>query len=98
MCQPNASPRSNTIFRIATRCLLRSAFFGAGLLVEGVNLTVTNTQFTNNTASQYGGGIVQVEAGFMDVQNSIFDGNVADYGGGALAVATASRADRFVWK
>ncbi|CAB1097917.1 unnamed protein product [Ectocarpus sp. CCAP 1310/34] len=66
-----------------------------GLLVEGANLTVTNTQFNYNTASQYGGGILQVEAGFMDIQNSIFDGNVADYGGGALAVATASRADRY---
>lgn len=98
MRQQNASPRANTILRITTRCLLRSAFFGAGLLVQGANLTVTNTQFLNNTAHDYGGGIVQLEAGFMDVENSIFDGNVARYGGGALAVATESQADRFVWE
>lgn len=67
---------------------------GASVLVQWANLTITDTVFLGNTAFEFGGGIVQLDAGFMDVQNTTFDSNTATVGGGAVAVATSSGTDR----
>lgn len=77
-------------------CLATPAEFGAGLFVALANLTMTDSTFVGNNAGQYGGGIVQYGAGSMNIQNTSFEYNNADIAGGAIAIATASDADRWV--
>lgn len=71
------------------------ASFGAGLLVQWANLTITDSEFLGNNAYFFGGGLVQLDAGFMNIRNTRFEYNNADQGGGAMAIATASDADRW---
>lgn len=72
------------------------AAYGAGLLVQWANLTITDSAFLGNNADQFGGGILQLDAGFMNVRNTSFEYNNAFEGGGAMGIATASDADRWV--
>lgn len=56
---------------------------------------MTDSEFLGNNAFQFGGGIVQLDDGFMDIRRTLFDYNNADTGGGAIGIATASDADRW---
>lgn len=58
------------------------------------NLTLKDTEFFGNFANEFGGAIVQLDAGYLDVQNTTFDSNTAIFGGGAVAIASVSEADR----
>ncbi len=55
---------------------------GGGIANTGSNLTVINSTFINNTAAEYGGGIVNL--GNLTVTNSTFIGNSSGYMGGGL--------------
>lgn len=55
---------------------------------------MTSSKITSNYAGQFGGGVAQVSAGSMDIQDTSFTSNAAGEGGGSLAVATASKTDR----
>lgn len=72
------------------------AGYGAALLVQRANLTITGSEFRGNNADEFGGGILQLDAGFMNAQNTTFEYNSAGVGGGAIGIATASDADRWV--
>ena len=47
------------------------------------NLTITNTQFYNNTAGLYGGALANQMANSY-IFNNVFDGNLAKAGGGSI--------------
>jgi len=58
--------------------------FGGGILNQGMT-TVTNSAFSGNYSSSYGGGaIINAPSGLLDLVQCLFDGNVADYGGGVI--------------
>ncbi|CAM9866176.1 unnamed protein product, partial [Pylaiella littoralis] len=80
---------SDTLFQENT------ASVGASLLVQMANLTLKDTEFFGNFANEFGGAIVQLDAGYLDVQNTTFDSNTAIFGGGAVAIASVSDADRY---
>ena len=61
-----------------------SAPNGAGVYVNGATLTVTNTTFSGNHASNRGGAIYNISAGTVTVTNTTFSGNIADNGGAAI--------------
>lgn len=64
------------------------------MLVQLSQLTVVDSTFVGNVADQFGGALVQLSVGTMDIRDTVFDANVAGEGGGAVAVATASDSDR----
>lgn len=55
---------------------------------------MADSVFSDNAAGKYGGAMLQIAAGSMDVQDTLFSSNTAGEGGGALAVATVSTTDR----
>jgi Leucine-rich repeat (LRR) protein len=66
---------------------------GAGLLIVAssvaTNLKITNCEFTENEAKQYGGAIAVISEGASvtpEFTNSIFNGNKADIGGAAANI------------
>lgn len=64
------------------------------MVAQEATLTITDSEFRGNFADRFGAGIMQLSVGSMDVQNTLFNSNTAGHGGGAIAVATASRVDR----
>lgn len=64
------------------------------MIVQESTLVVADSQFVGNVADQFGGGLVQLGIGSMDIQNTTFYYNTAGEGGGALAIASAARTDR----
>lgn len=64
------------------------------MVVQESILTVADSQFLGNVADEFGGGLVQLGTGSMDIQNTTFYYNTAGGGGGALAVASEARTDR----
>lgn len=87
-------PGETYLLRIMTIRLLRAGRVGASLLVQWANLTLVDTEFFGNFADEYGGAIVQLDAGLLNAHNTTFDFNTANYAGGALAIASASGTDR----
>ncbi|GAB4200520.1 MAG: hypothetical protein OHK0022_21710 [Roseiflexaceae bacterium] len=50
-------------------------------------MTIINSTFSNNTATRFGGGALQLSSGEIGIENSTFDGNTAqglDGNGGAI--------------
>jgi hypothetical protein len=58
---------------------------GAGIYIAAENVSITNSSFTSNICSEFGGG-VQILDSFTDnvvtIGNCLFDNNEATYGGG----------------
>lgn len=80
--------------RISSGFLLPAASYGGGLVAQEATLNVAQSEFLGNFADQFGGGIVQVATGSMRIESTTFDSNTAGEGGGALAIAMASKSDR----
>lgn len=58
---------------------------GAGMLNDAASPSVANCLFTDNTATQYGGGILNNPASYPVISNCEFTGNSAGVSGGAIA-------------
>lgn len=67
---------------------------GGALVLLDAAATIIDGIFDQNVASSYGGGLVQVYAGSLDVASTLFRSNTALQGGGAITAATTSRSDR----
>ena len=61
---------------------------GAILSVE--DLTITNSQFTNNQSGDFGGAIAIINGGSLSISDSTLSGNTADKRGGGISVAQNS--------
>ncbi len=55
---------------------------GGGLM--GRQLTIVDSIFSNNSASEWGGAIYNIDVGTITVENSTFTNNSAQYDGGAI--------------
>lgn len=64
------------------------------MVIQESTLAIVDSQFIGNVAYQYGGGLVQLGTGSMDVQSTTFSYNTAGEGGGAVAVASVATVDR----
>ena len=68
-----------------------SGFLGGAVrLYETGSLTVTNSLFTNNTASGGDGGAIDIENGDVTVSNTTFGGNTASFGGAVHSGSSGS--------
>ena len=65
---------------------------GAGLLLDGVSMTVRDCTFEDNAATNDGGAVAAINGASATVEASRFDSNVAGGSGGGLAIDGASQA------
>ncbi len=75
--------------------LTRAADYGAGLFVRSANLTITSCDFIGNSASEYGGAVIQ-DSGSMSVRDTLFDNNNAGIGAGAVGISSHHQEDWWV--
>ncbi|CAM9276212.1 unnamed protein product, partial [Discosporangium mesarthrocarpum] len=87
--------RWGRVYISSSTFLTNSAANGAAVAVQQGQLKVKNSEFIGNDAKEYGGALVQTLAGTMDIEQTIFQENVAGLGGGAVAVATYAASDRY---
>ncbi|MDX1409564.1 MAG: hypothetical protein R3330_15560, partial [Saprospiraceae bacterium] len=68
----------------------RSLFSGGGILNDSGTLTVTNSTFSGNFASNNGGAITNNIGGTLTVANSTISGNTANSNGGGIYNASGT--------
>ncbi len=66
--------------------------FGGALITNGIAVTIEDSQFLNNDATEDGGAIAVVDKGILQISDSTFSGNEAILNGGAMLVNEDSRA------
>ena len=75
--------RGGAIYNTENLTIVRSTFFnnkalrGGAIVSDGGSLTVSQSQFTENRAGEFGGGIVFDTGSFMTVEDTLFTNNEA---------------------
>jgi len=71
-----------------------SAYFGGALYNSGGEVTIVNSTFAQNTATETGGegGAIYSPTGTLKISNSTFVGDTADSGGGDLYIGSVGGA------
>lgn len=65
------------------------AYQGGGIASDGTIIEINNSEFVQNTAGDVGGGLVASPGGTYTISGCLFDGNIADRGGG-IRLSTAT--------